>query len=221
MLIGLNKRIQFRPGQEQEILRELAATGLLAPNVARRLRGKFKVTKGAASDYNPLLAEGIAPASVPSIAKNAQVPAAPPTIAPPQSDTTQVQVAVLPQQPGTSTTPALAQEMAYSDTLRAISRLFERRRRGGGAWVGGGLSSVLTLALSLSSPNSDAGSVSAGGIAALVGLFVAAPVAIGSVNLAAYKKEREEEVTRAYQAGQPLPKKIRSRLKKKDLQPYD
>ncbi|WP_175470983.1 hypothetical protein [Hymenobacter psychrophilus] len=208
MLIGLNKRIQFRPGQEQQVLRELAATGRLAPNIARRLRGKFKVTKGIASDYNPLLAEGVAPAIAP-------------TSAPPPSDTTQVQVAGLPQQLGTSTAPALAQEMAYSDTLRAISRLFERRRRGGGVWAGGGLSSALVLAVSLASPNADAGSVSGGGLAALLGGFVVAPVAIGIANFSAYNPQRQEEVERNYRAGQPLPKKLRDRLKKKDLQPYD
>ena len=35
LLIGLNKRIQFRPGRERQVLRELAATGHLPTSVAR------------------------------------------------------------------------------------------------------------------------------------------------------------------------------------------
>ncbi|RFP65766.1 hypothetical protein D0N36_07495 [Hymenobacter lapidiphilus] len=154
-LIGLNKRIQFRPENERQILRELAVTGRLAPNVSRRLRGSFKVTKGAASDYNPLLAEGIAPESMPALVSPVQAQAVAPSSSTLPLDTTQIPAAI-PQQLGAARSPAQVQEMAYSDTLRAVSRLFERRRRGGGVWAGGGLSSALVLAINLVSPNADA-----------------------------------------------------------------
>ncbi|WP_310390999.1 hypothetical protein [Hymenobacter sp.] len=61
LLIGLNKRIQFRPGRERQVLSELAATGHLPANVTRRLRGNFAPLHGTASAGNPLLAKGLAP----------------------------------------------------------------------------------------------------------------------------------------------------------------
>ena len=74
LLIGLNKRIQFRPGRERRVLRELAATGHLPASVAQRLRGNFAPLHGTASAPNPLLAIGTAPTTpVPN--------AAPPTTA--------------------------------------------------------------------------------------------------------------------------------------------
>ena len=100
MLIGLNKRVQFRAGRERRILRELAATGRIPTTVARRLRGKFSPERGAASDYNPLLSKAISP-------NNSTI----------------------------LLTPAQMQETAHADTLRAISRLFERRRKGGKRWA--------------------------------------------------------------------------------------
>ena len=219
MLIGLNKRIQFRPERERQILRELAATGRLAPSVARRLRGNAKVVKGAASDYNPLLAEGIAPAIAPVATSSLSVQDTPGNPAP-LPDTAQAAA--------TSTPPLYASSlveqkrtMAYSDTLRAISRLFERRRRGGFAWQMVGLGGALSLARGLASPDAGSNSVSAGGVVAIVGICVAAPVAVGSVNRAAYKKERQDEIEQAYRARRSLPANIRQRLKKKDLQPYD
>jgi hypothetical protein len=185
LLIGLNKRIQFRPGRERQVLRELAATGRLRPSVARRLRGKFEVVKGATSDYNPLLAKDIAPPQV---------------------------LAAL--------SPAQVQEMAHADTLRAIARLFERHRRTGRAWNYASLSGVLAMARVLTAPN-NGGSVSAGGVAAGAGVGIGLPLIIGIAHLTAYNEKREDEVERQYRAGQPLPKKIRRHLQKKDLQPLD
>lgn len=63
LLIGLNKRIQFRPGRERQVLRDLAASGHLPAGVARRLRGNFAPLHGTASAANPLLAEGIVPSA--------------------------------------------------------------------------------------------------------------------------------------------------------------
>lgn len=184
-LIGLNKRIQFRPGRERQILRELAATGHVPGSVSRRLRGKFMPIHGSASDYNPLTAKDIAPPST------------------------------------TTLTPAQVQDNARADTLRAIARLFERRRRGGKVWTYVGVSGALALVRALTSNSSDGGSVDGGGVAVLTGGFVVLPVAVGIANLSAYNETHEEEVERTYRSGQPLPKKIRQRLKRKDLEPYD
>ena len=186
MLIGLNKRLQFRPGRERQVLRELAATGRLPAGVARRLRGKFAPQHGTPNDYNPLLAKDI-------YAPN----------------------------PATPLTAAQLQETARADTLRAIDRMFERRRRGGKIWAYVGVSGALALVRALISPPSNGNSLDGGGTAVLAGAFIGAPVAISLLNLSAYNEAREEEVDRRYRAGQPLPKKIRQRIKRKDLEPLD
>jgi hypothetical protein len=184
-LIGLNKRIQFRPGRERQILREVAATGHLPASVARRLRGSFMPIHGSASDYNPLTAKDISPS------------------------------------PAAMLTPAQVQDNARADTLRAIARLFERRRKGGKVWAYVGVSGALALVRALTSNSSNGGSVDGGGVAVLTGAFVVLPVAVSIANFAAYSEVHEEEVERIYRSGQPLPKKIRQRLKRKDLEPYD
>lgn len=186
MLIGLNKRIQFRPGRERQVLRELAATGHLPTSVARRLRGNFGPVRGAPSDYDPLSAPGIRPSAV-----------------------------------ALALTPAQVAEAAHADTLRAINRLFTRRRKGGRAWNYLGLSGALGLTRALTSSNSEGNTVDGGSLALLAGAFIAAPVAIGIVNLTTYNETYESEVESLYRSGKPLPLRIRQRLKKKDLQPYD
>jgi hypothetical protein len=189
LLIGLNKRILFRPGRERQVLRELAATGHLPASVARRLRGQYTPHHGTPSDYNPLLAKGIY-----SSAANAS-----------------------------SLTPAQLQETARADTLRAIDRMFERRRRGGKIWAYVGVSGALALvrALTSSTSTNNGNSLDGGGVAVLAGAFVGAPVAISILNLSAYNEAHEEAVDRLYRSGQPLPKKIRQRMKRKDLEPLD
>jgi hypothetical protein len=186
LLIGLNKRIQFRPGRERQVLRELATTGHLPTSVSRRLRGNFAPLRGLPSDYDPLSAPGIRPAAV-----------------------------------ALGLTPAQVAEAAHADTLRAINRLFERRRKGGKRWNYLGLAGILSMTRVLASPNIDGDKVNAGNLAILVGAFVAAPVAIGVTNLVTYNEAHESEIENAYRAGKPLPKKIRQRIKKKDLQPLD
>lgn len=186
MLIGLNKRIQFRPGRERQVLRELAATGHLPTSVSRRLRGNFAPLRGLPSDYDPLSAPGIRPAAV-----------------------------------ALGLTPAQVAEAAHADTLRAINRLFERRRKGGKRWNYLGLAGILSMTRALASPNIDGDKVNAGNLAILVGAFVAAPVAIGVTNLVTYNEAHESEIENAYRSGKPLPKRIRQRIKKKDLQPLD
>ncbi|GAA4495477.1 hypothetical protein GCM10023172_07250 [Hymenobacter ginsengisoli] len=186
LLIGLNKRIQFRPGRERQVLRELAATGHLRTSVSRRLRGNFAPLRGLPSDYDPLSAPDIRPAAS--------------TV---------------------GLTAAQLAEVAHADTLRAINRLFERRRTGGKRWNYLGLAGILSMTRALASPNIDGDKVDGGSLAILLGGFVAAPVAIGVTNLVTYNEARESEIENAYRSGKPLPKKIRQRIKKKDLQPLD
>jgi hypothetical protein len=64
MALGVKKRIEFRPGRERAIMRELAATGHLPASVRRRLHGNFAPVHGTASAPNPLAAYGT-PANAP------------------------------------------------------------------------------------------------------------------------------------------------------------
>lgn len=190
MLVGLNKRIQFRPGRERAVLRGLAATGRLPTSVSRRLHGQFAPVLGATTDYNPLLAKGIAP-----------------------------------ENPGTPLTPAQLLDNARADTLRAIDRMFERRRKGGKTWayigVSGALAMVRVLTAAPSDSNPKSNSVDGGGVALLTGVFIGVPAVASITTLTAFSEQHQEEVERAYRSGKSLPKKIRLRLKKKDLQPLD
>jgi len=186
LLIGLNKRIQFRAGRERQVLRELAATGHLPASVSRRLRGKFAPLRGAATDYDPLSAPGIRPPAV-----------------------------------ALALTPAQVAAAAHADTLRAINRLFARRRKGGQRWNYLGLAGVLSLSRVLISGPNNGEKVDGSSIAILTGAFVVAPVAIGIVNLATYNEAHETDIENSYSSGKPLPKKIRQRIKQKDLQPLD
>lgn len=63
VLLGLKKRIEFRPGRERAIMRELAGTGHLPAGVRRRLHGNFAPVHGTASAPNPLAAYGVAPSA--------------------------------------------------------------------------------------------------------------------------------------------------------------
>jgi len=186
LLIGVNKRIQFRPSRERRVLRELAATGHLPTSVARRLKGNFRALPGTATDYDPLSAPEIRPATVALALTTAEVAAA-----------------------------------ARADTLRAINRLFARRRKGGRTWNYLGLAGSLSLVRILTNSPNNGTSVDGGGVAIIAGAFIAAPVAIGLVNLAAYSEAHETEVENIYRSGKPLPQKIRQRIKKKDLRPLD
>ena len=186
LLIGLNKRIQFRPGRERQVLRELAATGRLPTSVSRRLRKNFAPVRGAATDYDPLSAPDIRPAAV-----------------------------------AQALTPTQLAEAAHADTLRAINRMFARRRKGGHIWNYLALSGALGLTRALVTGPNNGEKVDGSSLAILAGGFIAAPIAIGVVNLTTYSETHEAEVENSYRAGKPLPKRIRQRIKKKDLQPLD
>ena len=186
MLIGVNKRIQFRLGRERRVLRELAATGHLPHSVARRLRGRFGPVQGSPAEYDPLSAPGIR-------LRSAEL----------------------------ALTPAQLAEVAHADTLRAINRLFVRRRRGSKTWSYLGLSGALALVRILTSPSNNTMSADGNGLAILAGVFIVAPVAIGIVNLTAYSETHQQELEDSYRFGKPLPSNIRQRIKTKNLQPYD
>lgn len=112
------------------------------------------------------------------------------------------------------------------DTLAAVANLFERRRTGAKRWayvgVGGAaaLVRVLTASRTTTTPygGSSTESVNGGAVALIGGLLVGVPAAIWIGNIAAFSEKREQEVDRAYRAGQLLPKNIRRQLKKKDFQ---
>jgi hypothetical protein len=118
-------------------------------------------------------------------------------------------------------TPTQVAENAHADTLRAINRLFARRRRGGHIWNYLALSGALGLTRALVTGPNNGEKVDGSGIAILAGGFIAAPIAIGVVNLTTYSETHEAEIENTYRAGKPLPKRIRQRIKKKDLQPLD
>ena len=104
------------------------------------------------------------------------------------------------------------------DTLRAIGNLFERRRKGGKRWAYVGIVGVLTMARALTSTRSDGSTLDASGAAIIAGAFVGIPAVASLGNLIGYSEKREEDADRAYRSGQPLPKRLRHRLKKKDFE---
>ena len=123
------------------------------------------------------------------------------------------------------TTPVLSQ--GRQDTITAINRLFERRRKGGRNWIyvalGGGLGvgRVLVAADNASNSNSinkaygtttTAQPIPGGTIATLFGIFTGIPAAVGIIKLASFSKARQEAIINDYKQGQPLPAGIRARL---------
>jgi hypothetical protein len=58
MLLGIKKRIQYRPGRERQLMRELAATGHVPANIVRRLHGNFAPIHGTDTAPDPLAAYG-------------------------------------------------------------------------------------------------------------------------------------------------------------------
>ena len=121
--------------------------------------------------------------------------------------------------------PVLSQ--GRQDTITAINRLFERRRKGGRNWIyvalGGGLGMgrVLIAADNPSTSNSinqtygtttTAQPIPGGTIAALFGVFTGIPAVVGIIKLAGFSAARQEAIISAYKQGQPLPAGIRRSL---------
>ncbi len=69
MLLGIKKRIQYRPGRERQLLRELAATGHVPADIVRRLHGNFAPIHGTDTAPDPLAAYGgaVRPAAAPAL----------------------------------------------------------------------------------------------------------------------------------------------------------
>ena len=210
LLIGLNKRIQFRPGRERRVIRELAATGHLPANVARRLRGNYTPLHGTASEDNPLLATGIAP-HTPTPTPTPSTPVAAPTVA-------------LVPTAAPAPTPAQLLADARTDTLDAVQGLF-LSRRSAGAWP---LVVMLPMARILTGstttgPNSSSpyapqtAPPSDNSVALGLGLM-GAGLTYMFVHNAPYTNARYQTLRLAYNNGQPLPANIRQHLRPRHLE---
>ncbi len=199
LLIGLNKRIQFRPGRERYVLRELAATGHLPASVARRLRGNFAPVHGSPLEENPLLAkEIISSAPAPGSPAAASAPSAPASAPVP--------------------TPTQLLADARTDTLDAVQGLF-MSRRGAGAWPLVGVlpvARILTGATNTDLPNNPVApqttSPSSGSVALGLGLM-GAGLAYMLIHNAPYTKAHCQALSLAYRNGQPLPADLRQSLR--------
>jgi hypothetical protein len=110
------------------------------------------------------------------------------------------------------------------DTLRAVRNLFERRRAGGRRWLyvtGGGVLAVTRALISSNSTTSGVQTTSEVGgseVATAFGLLVGLPAAIGVGKLVRFSDKREEAITVPYTIGQPLPRPIARRLRRKDFE---
>lgn len=211
LLLGLNKRIQFRPGRERRVLSELAATGRLPANVARRLHGNFAPLHGTASEDSPLLAKGI-------------VPDAPVLASPTSSPTPAPNTPTAAPVPAPTPTPAQLLTDARTDTLDAVQGLF-LSRRSAGTWP---LVILLPVARILTgstttSPNSSspyapqAAPPSDNSVAVGLGLMGAGLVYM-LVHNAPYSNAHYQELSLAYRNGQPLPASISQKLHPRHLE---
>jgi hypothetical protein len=198
LLIGLNKRIQFRPGRERNVLRELAATGHLPANVARRLHGNFAPLHGTASATNPLLAEGISP-GLPALGTAG------------------------PSVPAPSSTPAQRLADARQDTLDAVQGLFNAKRLGGQLPILLALPGLrlMTGATKTSTPSSPYAPTQSndpsGGQVALGLALMTGGVAYMFIHNAPYSDAKFAALRSSYLAGSPLPRTIRVQLKQKHI----
>ena len=113
------------------------------------------------------------------------------------------------------------------DTLTAIARLYERRRKGGKVWLGIAVGGVLTLARVATSSGSSSGApngiptsseVDGGAVALIGGLFVGLPGLLGVSKLARFSEAAAQAADRAYRSGQPLPRSLRAALSKQDFE---
>jgi hypothetical protein len=87
------------------------------------------------------------------------------------------------------------------DTLRAVRNLFERRR-----------------ANSTTNGVRTTSEVGGSEVATAFGLLVGLPAAIGVGKLVRFSDKREEAITVPYTIGQPLPRYIARRLRRKDFE---
>lgn len=126
--------------------------------------------------------------------------------------------------PAAPVAPPTALRQGQQDTLRAISRHYSRRRKGGYTWLGIGTGGLLVFVRVLANPNTttvngrQTSSSVDGEAAAIVGLgFVALPGLIGVSKLTRFSRTHEEEVIRAYTTTNRLPQGWGYRLLRKDF----
>lgn len=130
--------------------------------------------------------------------------------------------AALAQQPAAPGRSELS--VGRRDTLRAVRNLFERRRTGGRRWLyvtGGGMLAVTRALLNAGSTTNGVRTTSemrGPETATAFGLLVGLPAAIGVGKLVRFSDKREEAMTVPYTVGQPLPRAIARRLRKKDFE---
>lgn len=124
----------------------------------------------------------------------------------------------------TSTAAPTTVTLTSSDTIRAISRLYARRRRGGRNWLYVSSTGMLSLVRVLVNPGtSNYGGYTVrnevdGGAAALFGVgFLVAPGAFGVSKLVRFSERREQEVISNFTTTHRLPANIAYRLRRKDF----
>ena len=110
-----------------------------------------------------------------------------------------------------------------NDTLQAVSHLFGRRRRGGTVWlIFSGLGALTALrAAAGTTTNTVAGPITsrpnAAGVAIIFAVYAGIPGGIGAGKLSRFSMTNENEVLSNYRSGQPLPREISRRLRRKDF----
>lgn len=134
-----------------------------------------------------------------------------------------------PPAPAAPLVAARVVSMGHRDTVAAVNQLFERRRRGGRRWmlvaIAGGTAAVLSIRGTNSTTNTPAGPITtstglAGGAAALTLLaYTGIPAVVGVSKLSRFDERHQQAVIKFYNAGQPLPRYIGQRLRRKDLPP--
>ena len=102
-----------------------------------------------------------------------------------------------------------------ADSVVAVHRLFELRREGSGL-LGIGAGATMFAGGVVFGIAYGASGFAAGVI--VTSLYVAVPLAIGIAKRVRFSHRKEAALLAAYQRGQPLPKKIRRRLREKHFQ---
>ncbi|MFD1872021.1 hypothetical protein [Hymenobacter bucti] len=191
LLLGVKKRIQFRPGRERQLLRDLAATGHVPASVTRRLHGNFAPVHGTATAPNPLAAYGDA-SDMPLAAQPAPTPAQ--QLAEARQDTLDIVRGFFlaknfaGQLPLTLALPGLRLMAGGTNTDYTPSPYLQpQTSKPGGGQVAAGLALM------------------AGGVAYMF------------IHNAPYTNAKYEALRTDYLAGKPLPTAIRTKLKPKHL----
>lgn len=107
---------------------------------------------------------------------------------------------------GLAASPVLAQGR---DTVFAVHKLFQQKRRSGASWASAGTSAAFDHSLGYRAGSSTRDNV------AQATVFGGVPLAVGLLQYGRFSPERETQVLAAYAQGQPLPPDIRRRLRRR------